>query len=148
MDGNDVVGRARTGMGKTLAFTLPMIETFFKEKHDNRTYGRKPAGLIMAPTRELAIQVSKEFQATGPHLKVLTVYGGSSFNPQIDALRKGLDVVIGTPGRIIDHMERGNLFLDNLRFLVLDEANQMLDMGFQDEMTKVFDEAGKSQNNL
>ncbi len=141
MQGKDVLGRARTGMGKTLAFVLPMIETIRKEKIDIQRRGRLPKVLVMAPTRELALQVSREFEATAPHLAICTVYGGSPFGPQVGAMQRGIDAIVGTPGRICDHIERGNLRLIDLRFLVLDEADLMLDMGFQDEMQKVFNAA-------
>lgn len=138
MQGNDVIGRARTGMGKTLAFCLPIIERLKVQKHAQLPRS-PPAILMMAPTRELAKQVCKELELTAPHLRICTVYGGTSFEPQIRAMNRGLDAVVGTPGRILDHVERGNLRLDGICFLVLDEADQMLDMGFKDEMQKVFD---------
>mmetsp|Transcript_13065 Transcript_13065/g.21161 ORF Transcript_13065/g.21161 Transcript_13065/m.21161 type:complete len:710 (-) Transcript_13065:51-2180(-) len=138
MEGKDVIGRAHTGCGKTLAFALPVIEKLEREGvHQIR--GRGPAILIMAPTRELAMQVSKEFNLTGPHLETCTVYGGASINEQSRAMYRGLDCVVGTPGRICDHIERGNLKLGRVQYLILDEADQMLDMGFKDEMQKVFD---------
>ena len=139
LEGKDVIGRARTGTGKTLAFSIPIIELLLKRKRDTTKRGRAPAVLIMAPTRELALQVSREFQATGPTLKTVTVYGGAPYDPQVRALRDGVDAVIGTPGRLIDLLERGDLKLHAVEFLVLDEADQMLDMGFEEAMTKVFE---------
>lgn len=141
VQGRDVIGRAHTGCGKTLAFALPVIEQILTRnggKVDSKR-GREPVVLIMCPTRELAIQVSKEFQTTGPHLETLPVYGGSSINDQARKMYMGLDAIIGTPGRICDHIERGNLKLGSICHVILDEADQMLDMGFKDEMDKVFD---------
>jgi ATP-dependent RNA helicase DDX21 len=139
LEGKDVVGRARTGQGKTLAYCLPVIEVLFRRKHDFNKRARLPAVLVMAPTRELAMQVSNELQLTAPHIKVCSVYGGSSYDPQLRALKDGLDAVVGTPGRICDLLEKGALKLKEVQFLILDEADQMLDMGFQDEMQRVFD---------
>ena len=140
IEGNDVVGRARTGMGKTLAFSLPTIELIKKRRKGSYPkHGRAPVVCIMAPTRELAKQVAGEFEATAPDLQVLTVYGGTPYNPQVQGLRRGVDVVVGTCGRLCDLIDRGNLILSNIDFLILDEADQMLDMGFKDEMDKVFD---------
>ncbi|KAI9091101.1 P-loop containing nucleoside triphosphate hydrolase protein [Phlyctochytrium arcticum] len=142
MAGQDLLGRARTGTGKTLAFSLPMIEILKKERAQNRKpfdlRGRSPSILIMAPTRELAMQVHKEFDgiASG-ELKSCCVYGGTPYDQQYYAFRDGVDVVVGTPGRLIDHIDRGNLKLGGLRFICLDEADQMLDIGFADAMDKV-----------
>jgi len=141
--GFDVVGRARTGQGKTLAYLLPIIELLFQREHDFQRRGRPAAVLVMAPTRELAMQVASELQLTAPHFKVTSVYGGSSYEPQLRAMREGLDAVVGTPGRICDLIDKGALKLSEVQFLVLDEADQMLDMGFQDEMQKVFDALNK-----
>ncbi|KAJ3183656.1 Nucleolar RNA helicase 2 [Gaertneriomyces sp. JEL0708] len=142
MDGKDLLGRARTGTGKTLAFSLPMIEVLKRDRTtDPRAYttrGRMPKVLIMAPTRELAMQVHKEFDSTaGGELATVCVYGGTPYNEQYFAMRDGVDVVVGTPGRIIDHIDRGNLKLGGLKFVCLDEADQMLDIGFADAMEKV-----------
>ena len=137
-EGKDVVGRARTGMGKTLAFSLPVIELLKKRTSAKARYGRTPSVCIMAPTRELAKQVAQEFALTAPHLALVTVYGGTPYGQQIQALRAGVDIVCGTPGRMCDLIERGSLVLAAVDFLILDEADQMLDMGFKDEMDKVF----------
>ncbi|KAI9145144.1 P-loop containing nucleoside triphosphate hydrolase protein [Paraphysoderma sedebokerense] len=137
-EGKDILGRARTGTGKTLAFALPIIE---KLKADgmasNKARGRPPKVLVLAPTRELAKQVSAEFEATGGQLSVICIYGGVAYDGQIDAFRNGVDVVVGTPGRIIDHIESGRLKLQDIRYLVLDEADQMLDMGFAESMEQI-----------
>ncbi|KAI3660408.1 hypothetical protein MP638_002491 [Amoeboaphelidium occidentale] len=139
-DGLDVIGRARTGTGKTLGFALPIVERLHKSPSKN---SRSPRVLVMCPTRELAKQVSLEFQRVNKTLRVLCVYGGVPYYEQEQALRNGLDVVVGTPGRIIDHLERGRLILDNLDFVVLDEADQMLDIGFADSMESVLKNAKK-----
>lgn len=145
LDGKDLIGRARTGMGKTLAFSLPMAERLRTDPRvTKKMRGRAPLVLCMAPTRELAKQVAKEFQSISPWMDHTCIYGGASYEPQKGALWRGLDVVVGTPGRIIDHIERGNLKLSEIAFFVLDEADQMLDMGFDEDIKKVF-EAIKSQ---
>lgn len=137
-DGKDVIGRARTGMGKTLAFCLPVVETITARGARHRK-GRGPAVIVLAPTRELAKQVSREFEETAPHLSTTTVYGGVPLSAQSRAMYLGTDVVVGTPGRILDHIERRTLKLEEVMHLILDEADQMLDMGFKEEMDRVFD---------
>ncbi|KAI8353748.1 P-loop containing nucleoside triphosphate hydrolase protein [Mortierella sp. GBAus27b] len=132
-NGNDVLGRARTGTGKTLAFSLPMVEILLKDKVVAER-GRTPRVLVLAPTRDLAIQVGNEFSSISSSLKAVCLYGGVPMPEQTGHLRNGVDVVIGTPGRVLDHVNRGNLKLDNLRFVCLDEADQMLDIGFADDM--------------
>ena len=140
LDGSDLIGRARTGMGKTLAFALPMAEKLSTDPRVvGKVRGRSPVVLCMAPTRELARQVSKEFQSISPWMDHTCIYGGSSYEPQKSAMWKGLDVVVGTPGRMIDHIERGTLKLNEISFFVLDEADQMLDMGFDEDIAKVFE---------
>jgi ATP-dependent RNA helicase DDX21 len=143
-EGKDLIGRARTGMGKTLAFALPIIERLLLAG-DVSKLRRSPRVLVMAPTRELAKQVSVDFETTAPRLKTISIYGGAPYRPQEEALRYGVDIVVGTPGRIIDHMERGTLKLDKIEFFVLDESDQMLDMGFKEEMEKVFKACGKGR---
>jgi ATP-dependent RNA helicase DDX21 len=142
MDGKDLLGRARTGTGKTLAFGLPIVEALKKQKCEERKEfekrGRAPRALIMAPTRELAVQVHKELELIcSKELITNCVYGGVMYDNQCNAMKDGLDVIVGTPGRLIDHIERGNLRLDNLRFICLDEADQMLDIGFAEDMEKI-----------
>lgn len=142
LEGNDVLGRARTGTGKTLAFCLPMVQTLINMKNENPSQftqrRRAPKILIMAPTRELASQSGKELEYLfGRDFESCTIYGGVPYDPQINAMSRGLDAVVGTPGRIIDHIERGSLKLHDLRYLVLDEADQMLDIGFAEYMDKV-----------
>ena len=133
MAGRDVLGQAQTGTGKTAAFALPILSRL------DRRAG-KPQALVLAPTRELAIQVAEAFQSYASHIagfQVLPIYGGQSYGPQLHALKRGVHVVVGTPGRVIDHLDKGTLDLSELRFLVLDEADEMLRMGFIDDVEKV-----------
>ncbi len=131
--GRDVLGQAQTGTGKTAAFALPILARLDPA-------ARKPQALVLAPTRELAIQVAEAFQKYAHHLPgfhVLPIYGGQGYGPQLQALRRGVQVIVGTPGRVIDHLERGSLDLSELRCLVLDEADEMLRMGFIDDVEAV-----------
>ncbi len=133
LDGRDVLGQAQTGTGKTAAFALPVLSGIDAKLP-------KVQALVLAPTRELAIQVSEAFQryaADLPNFHVLPVYGGSSYGKQLTALKRGVHVVVGTPGRVVDHLSRGTLDLSSLRFLVLDEADEMLRMGFIDDVEAV-----------
>src|SRR5690606_139940 len=123
--GRDVLGQAQTGTGKTAAFALPAMARL-------EPVARKPQVLVLAPTRELAIQVAEAFQkyaAFMPGFQVLPIYGGQGYGPQLQALRRGVHVVVGTPGRVIDHIEKGSLDLSDLRMLVLDEVDEMLRLG-------------------
>ncbi|KAL2334517.1 hypothetical protein Fmac_015730 [Flemingia macrophylla] len=139
LDGSDLVGRARTGQGKTLAFVLPILESLTNGpgKAARKTgFSRPPSVLVLLPTRELANQVYADFEVYGSAvgLSSCCLYGGTPYHNQEDKLRRGVDVVIGTPGRVKDHIERGNLDLSHLRFRVLDEADEMLRMGFVDDV--------------
>lgn len=141
-EGNDFVGRARTGQGKTLAFVLPILESLNVSdafKSHQRSYGREPSVLVLTPTRELAKQVHADFEFYGGALGVSTVciYGGAQYGPQQNALRKGVDVVVGTPGRVKDHLQRGTLNLKGLKYRVLDEADEMLNMGFVEDVETI-----------
>ena len=136
MLGRDLVGQAQTGTGKTAAFALPLLERLEKD-------ASRPQALVLAPTRELAMQVADSFKAYSaghPHLKVLAIYGGSDFRSQINTLKRGVDVVVGTPGRVMDHMRQGTLDTSGLRSLVLDEADEMLRMGFIDDVEWILDQ--------
>ena len=135
VEGRDLLGQAATGTGKTAAFALPMLERL-TEFRPRRARGDAPFGLILAPTRELALQVSEAVTRYGSHLgaRVVTVYGGAPVGPQWKALKDGVDVVVATPGRAIDLMNRGALVLDQLEVVVLDEADEMLDMGFVEDI--------------
>ncbi|VAW54523.1 DEAD-box ATP-dependent RNA helicase DeaD (= CshA) [hydrothermal vent metagenome] len=136
LDRRDIIGQAQTGTGKTAAFALPILSNLDLKQKD-------PQVLVLAPTRELAIQVAEAFQKYAKHLKgfhVLPVYGGQDFRGQISALKRGVHVIVGTPGRVMDHMRRGTLKLDNLTALVLDEADEMLRMGFIDDVEWVLEQ--------
>ncbi|KAI8558716.1 hypothetical protein RHMOL_Rhmol04G0118600 [Rhododendron molle] len=136
MKGCDMIGRARTGTGKTLAFGIPIMDKIlrFNEKHG---CGRNPLAMVLAPTRELAKQVDKEFAEAAPKLESLCVYGGVPISRQMSQLAHGVDVVVGTPGRVIDLIKRGALKLSEIQFLVLDEADQMLNVGFADDVETI-----------
>ena len=131
LDGYDVIGQAQTGTGKTAAFGIPLVQSITDHKHIQ--------ALIMTPTRELAIQVAEEVGKIGrtSRIKALPVYGGQPIERQIRALKSGVQIVIGTPGRLIDHINRNTIKLDHIKFLVLDEADEMLDMGFVDDMEEI-----------
>lgn len=129
LEGRNVIGQAQTGTGKTAAFGVPMIE---RVNFDNK----KVQGMVLTPTRELAVQVADHISRIGKYtpLKVLAVYGGVPIQRQVDALKRGVHVIVGTPGRVIDHIERGNLDMSTVRMVVLDEADRMLDMGFREDI--------------
>ena len=136
LEGRDVVGQAQTGTGKTAAFALPLLSRIDLHR-------KLPQVLVLTPTRELAIQVSEAFQTYARHMKgfhVLPIYGGQSYDLQIRPLKRGVHVIVGTPGRVMDHMRRGTLKLDCLRALVLDEADEMLRMGFIDDVKWVLEQ--------
>ena len=131
--GEDLVGQAQTGTGKTAAFALPLLSLLDLAQ-------RAPQALVLVPTRELAIQVAEAFQKYAAHLRgfhVLPIYGGQSYTPQLNALKRGAHVIVGTPGRVMDHLERGTLALAAIRFVVLDEADEMLAMGFIDAIDTI-----------
>ena len=135
LEGSDVVGLAQTGTGKTAAFAIPILS---KIDTDSRT----TQALVLAPTRELALQVAEAFGRYGAHLRVnvLPVYGGSPYGPQLAGLKRGAQVVVGTPGRVIDHLEKGSLDLSHLDYMVLDEADEMLQMGFAEDVERILAE--------
>ncbi len=134
LDGRDILGSAETGTGKTAAFLLPLLQ---KLTESPRT--REPRALIIVPTRELALQVADHAKqlSHGLQLELATIYGGVSLKPQEDALRRGVDVVIATPGRLLDHVERRNLAFTSLQILVLDEGDRMLDQGFLPDIRRI-----------
>lgn len=137
LEGHDLLGQAQTGTGKTAAFALPMLANIDAD-------AKYPQLLVLAPTRELAIQVAEAFQvyaSFSQKIKVLPVYGGQSYDNQIRQLKRGVQVVVGTPGRVIDHINRKTLNLSQLRFLVLDEADEMLRMGFIDDVETILSNA-------
>ncbi|WP_061683483.1 DEAD/DEAH box helicase [Microbacterium laevaniformans] len=131
--GRDVLGTAQTGTGKTAAFALPILSQLDLAQ-------KTPQALVLAPTRELALQVCEAFESYAGHLRgvhVLPVYGGQGYGQQLSALRRGVHIVVGTPGRIMDHLDKGTLDLSELRFLVLDEADEMLKMGFAEDVETI-----------
>ena len=133
----DMLGQAATGTGKTAAFALPMLQRIAKEPGPR---GRT-AGLVLVPTRELAMQVAEAVHKYGRKLNihVAAVYGGAAMSQQIRTLKRGVDVVVATPGRALDHIRRGTLRLDSVRILVLDEADEMLDMGFAEDLEAILE---------
>ena len=133
LSGRDVVGQAHTGSGKTAAFALSMLQKIQPKQGIQ--------GLIMAPTRELAMQISEEIKKFGKHtgIKTATVYGGQGMGIQLDALHRGAEIVVATPGRLIDHLKRGSIELRDISHIVLDEADTMLDMGFVDDISFILD---------
>ncbi|NII09311.1 DEAD/DEAH box helicase [Oleiagrimonas sp. C23AA] len=141
LEGRDVLGQAQTGTGKTAAFALPVLSRLEPK-------AGRPQALVLAPTRELAIQVAEAFQRYASHIPgfhVLPIYGGQGYGPQLGGLRRGVHVVVGTPGRIVDHIKKGSLDLSELRFLVLDEADEMLRMGFAEDVDTVLSACPESR---
>lgn len=141
MSGQDILGQAQTGTGKTGAFALPLLCSVDANLN-------APQILVLAPTRELAVQVAEAFTSYAKHMKgfhVLPIYGGQSMYQQLQALRRGPQVVVGTPGRVMDHMRRGTLKLDTLKALVLDEADEMLKMGFIDDIEWILEHTPESR---
>nr|WP_310175689.1 DEAD/DEAH box helicase [Enteractinococcus fodinae] len=144
LEGRDVVGLAQTGTGKTAAFALPVLSNLADANQNHKS----PQVLVLAPTRELALQVAEAFNSYAEHVpsvSVLPVYGGSSYGPQLAGLRRGATIVVGTPGRVIDHLERGSLDLSDLKYLVLDEADEMLRMGFAEDVDRILSSAPKEK---
>lgn len=143
LEGRDLLGLAATGTGKTAAFTLPMLEKI-------EPGGQMPRGLILAPTRELAVQVARAVHRYGKQkgISVLPIYGGQAFTQQLRALKRGVDVVVATPGRALDHIRRGTLQLGALETLVLDEADEMLDMGFAEDLEAILAEVPAERQTL
>ena len=144
LEGKDVIGQAQTGTGKTVAFGIPILELI-------QSKVKKPQAIILCPTRELAIQVAEEFKKLSKYKKdvvCLPIYGGQPIDRQIYALKKGVQIIIGTPGRTIDHIHRGNLKLDQVKIVVLDEADEMLDMGFIDDIETILRETPAERQTL
>ncbi|SDD33235.1 DEAD/DEAH box helicase [Kordiimonas lacus] len=137
LSGRDVVGLAQTGSGKTGAFVLPMIERLMQNSEHPKP--GMPRALILAPTRELAIQITDAIKTFSRHTKLrnCTIFGGAPYRTQIHILRRGVDILVATPGRLLDHMKQGNIYLDEVEYFVLDEADRMLDMGFVDDVSKI-----------
>ncbi|AQK48218.1 DEAD-box ATP-dependent RNA helicase 53 [Zea mays] len=146
MQGKDMIGRARTGTGKTLAFGIPIMDKILSYNEKNG-FGRNPLAIILAPTRELARQVEKEFRESAP-LDTLCVYGGVPINQQMRALKYGADIVVGTPGRVIDLLRRGVLNLSQIQFVVLDEADQMLAVGFDEDVEVIMEQLPQNRQSM
>ena len=141
LEGRDVVGLAQTGTGKTAAFAVPILSGIDSS-------ARKPKALILAPTRELALQVAEAFGRYSAHLpgvKVLPIYGGQSYTVQLSGLRRGAQIIVGTPGRVIDHLDKGTLDISELDYLVLDEADEMLNMGFAEDVERILRDTPESK---
>eukprot|EP01080_Neovahlkampfia_damariscottae_P009467 gene9467-1673_t len=152
-DGKDLVGRARTGTGKTLAFALPIIEKLQALVKDSKLIlksRRAPKVLVMAPTRELALQIFRDFENVGVLIKSTCIYGGVPYYTQKDDLLKGVDIVVGTPGRVLDMLQNNLLKLDNIDYLILDEADEMLKIGFKEAVEEIFSKIpeGKDKQTL
>ena len=141
LEGKDLLGQAQTGTGKTAAFALPILS-----KIDTKC--KNPQAIILAPTRELAIQVAEAFQTYAkfiPKFKIAPIYGGADYGAQLKLLRQGVSIVVGTPGRVMDHMRRGSLILDNIEYLVLDEADEMLKMGFIEDVKWILEQTPETR---
>lgn len=145
LDGHDLLAQAQTGTGKTASFGIPMIEKIQDNNYETLQ------GLVLIPTRELARQVSEELKKLSKHktfIRVLAIYGGADMGKQLRELKKGASIVVGTPGRIMDHMKRKTIDLSDLKFLVLDEADEMFDMGFRDDMKTIIEKTNDDRQTL
>jgi ATP-dependent RNA helicase DeaD len=144
MSGVDVMGQAQTGTGKTAAYLIPFFERW-KESEQ-----RNPAALILVPTRELATQVCDEALKLTPHanLRMLPIYGGKRMDSQVQSIRRGVDIVVATPGRLLDHLSRGTLMLNQIRYAVLDEADRMFDLGFRDDIRRILQRCPQDRQTL
>ena len=145
----DVLGTAQTGTGKTAAFAVPIIQHLANEPQNGRSK-RKIASLIITPTRELAIQIADSFTTYAKYtdLKSTVIFGGVSQNPQTNALRKGVDILVATPGRLLDLMDQGFISLKDVKYFVLDEADRMLDMGFIHDINKIIAKLPRERQSL
>jgi ATP-dependent RNA helicase RhlE len=151
LEGRDLIGLAQTGTGKTAGFTLPIIERLLEEGYgQSQSSAHRVRVLVLTPTRELCVQVEESFRKYGKHttLRVAPIYGGVGVEPQSKQLRKGVDVIVATPGRLLDHMERQNVVFDDLEVLVLDEADRMLDMGFAPQLNRIVAEVPRFRQTL
>jgi len=141
--GRDVVGQAQTGTGKTAAFGIPLVESVDRDTND-------PQALILVPTRELAVQVKGELSKLGQHtgVKIIAVYGGQAMSRQLESMRRGVQIIVATPGRLMDHMQRGTVDIGQVKFVVMDEADQMLDIGFADDIEYILRWTPKARQTL
>ena len=142
--GRDVIGQAQTGTGKTAAFLLPFLSTWKPEEAEG------PFALVLAPTRELVVQVAEEVEklAPDPACRAASIIGGQRMKSQLNALKRGVALVIGTPGRVLDHLKRGTLSLDKVRYAVLDEADRMLDIGFRPDIERILKRTPASRQTM
>ena len=145
LSGSDLIGQAKTGTGKTLGFGLPLLQAVLKSEPS-----KNPRALVIAPTRELALQVSKDLEvaAAKTQLRIASFFGGRAYEPQVDELKRGVDVAVGTPGRLIDLMKQGHLSLAEVKVLVLDEADEMLDMGFLPDVERLVGQTPDSRQTM
>ena len=143
LQNKDLIGQAQTGTGKTAAFGVPLIDKIEKERNQIQ-------GIIIAPTRELAVQVSEELYkiGSGKRIGVLAIYGGQDINRQIRALKKGPHIIVGTPGRLLDHINRKTINLENVQTVILDEADEMLNMGFIEDIENILAKIPKERQTL
>ena len=144
LEGKDVVGQAQTGTGKTAAFGIPLLQ-----KVDPKN--KNLQGLVLCPTRELAIQVAEEFRKLGKYMhgiKILPVYGGQEISKQIRSLKSGVQIIIGTPGRVMDHMRRKTIKFDHIKMVVLDEADEMLNMGFREDIETILSQVPQERQTV
>lgn len=150
LEARDLMAGAQTGTGKTAGFTLPMLQRLIASDVPGKKPRRRVRALVLAPTRELASQVFESVRTYGNylHLRAAVIFGGVSMSPQIRTLRKGVDILVATPGRLLDHVGQGNVDLSGMEILVLDEADRMLDMGFLPDITRVMELAPKERQNL
>ncbi|MCP5364670.1 MAG: DEAD/DEAH box helicase [Hyphomicrobiales bacterium] len=148
LDGRDLLGIAQTGTGKTAAFTLPILQRL--SEPSSKRHGRGPSALILAPTRELAVQIAASLRGYGKHLNLResVIYGGVSQGPQVKALQRGIDILVATPGRLLDLIEQGHARLDAVSIVVLDEADRMLDMGFVRDVRKILATVPKDRQSM
>ena len=148
LEGRDVLGGAQTGTGKTAAFSLPMLQILSKSEFNGQS--KRPRALVLTPTRELAAQVHQSIVDYGQHvdMRSFVIFGGVGFQPQVNALRRGLDIIVATPGRLLDLCQRGDVQLSNIEILVLDEADRMLDMGFINDIRKILKLMPSKRQNL
>ena len=144
LDGRDVIGQAQTGTGKTAAFGIPALDLIDIQDRSVQT-------LILCPTRELALQVAEEIKKLAKYkrgVRIEAIYGGDSIERQIRSLKSGVHIVIGTPGRVMDHMERNTLKLNNVKMMILDEADEMLDMGFREDIESILEEMPEERQTI
>ena len=147
IEGHDLIGCAQTGTGKTAAFVLPLLNRLSRKRSKKQ---KAIKALVLTPTRELAVQIERSVQDYGRflNLKTLTVYGGVNIQGQLNALRRGIDIVVATPGRLLDHLQRKSIYLGQVDVLVIDEADRMFDMGFINDVRKIISAVPEKRQTL